>query len=202
MPDKVWGYMIKHHSHIRIELALLAYLPDRIYNSTMFNVSRPKPVQPLPGQESVWDYPRPPRLEPTLRHLRVVFNGVTIADTRRGLRVLETSHPPVYYFPPADVALNYVTRTSQSSFCEWKGRAGYYTVQVGSRRAENAVWFYPNPTPAFAALKDYLAFYAAPMEACYVDDEQARPQPGGFYGGWVTSAIVGPFKGEPGTAGW
>ncbi len=168
----------------------------------MFTVPRPKPVQPLPGQESVWDYPRPPRLEPATPRLRVIFNGQTIADTRRGLRVLETSHPPVYYFPPADVALTYLTRTGQSSFCEWKGRAGYYTVQVDGRRAESAAWFYPNPTPAFAALKDYIAFYAAPMEACLVDDEQARPQPGGFYGGWVTNAIVGPFKGEPGTSGW
>lgn len=168
----------------------------------MFNWPRPKPVQPLPGQESVWHYPRPPRVEPARHHLRVIFGGQTIADTRRGWRVLETSHPPVYYFPPDDVALKRLTRTSQSSFCEWKGRAGYYTVQVGDRHAANAAWFYPNPTPAFAVIRDYIAFYAAPMDACWVDDEQAQPQPGGFYGGWITRAIVGPFKGEPGSSGW
>lgn len=168
----------------------------------MLGNSNPDRVPPLPGQESVWDYPRPPRLEPTPRRLRVVFDGQIIADTRRGLRVLETSHPPVYYFSPADVRIEYLVRTQRSSFCEWKGLAGYYTVQADSRRAENAAWFYPNPSAAFAAIKDYIAFYAGLMDACYVDDERVTPQPGGFYGGWITSDVVGPFKGEPGTAGW
>lgn len=163
---------------------------------------RPTPTPPAPGQESVWDYPRPPRLEPTTRHIQIIFNGVTIADTRRALRVLETSHPPVYYIPPEDIRMEYVRPAPGSSWCEWKGQARYYTVEVNGRRAENVGWAYPRPTPAFAALRNHIAFYAAPMDACLVDGERARPQPGNFYGGWVTDDVVGPFKGEPGTMGW
>ena len=159
-------------------------------------------VEPGPGQESVWDYPRPPRVEPTADRVTVVFNGHTIADTRSALRVLETSHPPVYYIPPSDVALDHVVPADGSSFCEWKGEAVYHTVIVGSRRAERAAWSYPSPTAGFVALKDHLAFYPALMDACYVAGEVARPQPGGFYGGWITAAVVGPFKGEPGTEYW
>jgi uncharacterized protein (DUF427 family) len=159
-------------------------------------------VEPGPGQESVWDYPRPPRLEPTSQRLRVVFNSVTIADTRRGYRVLETSHPPVYYIPPDDIQMQYMLRTAGSSFCEFKGRAGYYTVAVGDRRAEDAGWYYFGPPPAFAPIAGFVAFYAGKMDACYVDDELVTPQPGGFYGGWITANVVGPFKGGPGTWGW
>jgi uncharacterized protein (DUF427 family) len=159
-------------------------------------------VPPGPGQESVWDYPRPPRVEATTRRLRVIFGGVVIADTRRGYRVLETSHPPVYYIPPADILMQHLAPTPQSSFCEFKGQAGYYTLAAGGKRAENAAWSYPDPTPAFAAIKDAVAFYADKMDACYVDDEQVMPQPGGFYGGWITADVVGPFKGGPGTWGW
>ena len=159
-------------------------------------------IKPAPGQESVWDYPRPPRLEPTTRHLRVVFGGVIIADTHRAHRVLETSHPPVYYIPPADIQMQYLTATIESSSCEWKGRAAYYTVAAGGRRAEQVAWYYPDPTPAFAPIKDAVAFYPEHMDACYVDDERVTPQPGGFYGGWVTANIVGPFKGGPGSWGW
>jgi uncharacterized protein (DUF427 family) len=155
-----------------------------------------------PGQKSVWDYPRPPRLEPTSRRLQVVFGGVVIAESSRAHRVLETSHPPVYYFPPADVKLEYLALARGGSFCEYKGRAGYYNVQVGDRRAENAAWFYPDPTPAFLPIKGAIAFYAGPMDACYVDGELVTPQPGEFYGGWITSDVVGPFKGEPGSRGW
>ena len=159
-------------------------------------------IQPNPGQESVWDYPRPPRLEDVTKHIQVVFNGVAIADTQNAKRVLETSHPPVYYIPPSDIKMEYLIRTPQSSFCEWKGGAGYYTIAVGDKRLENAGWFYPDPTASFAQIKDYVAFYPHLMDACYVDGEKVQPQPGNFYGGWITSDIVGPFKGSPGTWGW
>lgn len=159
-------------------------------------------IPPGPGQESVWDYPRPPRIEPTSRHVRVVFGGVTIADTRRALRVLETSHPPTYYIPPEDIRMEYLTPTGKRSFCEFKGMAGYYTVRIGEQRAENAAWFYAHPSPGYEALAGYVAFYPSRMDACYVDDEQVVAQEGDFYGGWITSDIVGPFKGGPGTWGW
>lgn len=159
-------------------------------------------IAPGPGQESVWDYPRPPRLEETARHIRVVFGGLVIVDTRRALRVLETSHPPVYYLPPADVLLAHFVPAPGNSFCEWKGLAGYYTVEAGGKVADSAAWFYPDPSPAFAPLKDYVALYPGRMDFCTVDGERVSPQPGGFYGGWITSDVVGPFKGGPGTAGW
>ncbi len=158
--------------------------------------------RPGPGQESVWDYPRPPRLEPVTKRLRVVLGGITVADTRNGQRVLETSHPPVYYFPPADVRMEFLKPAHGGSFCEWKGRARYFDVVVGDRRAERAAWCYPEPVPVFVPITDYLAFYADRIDACFVGDEQARPQPGGFYGGWITDDIVGPFKGGPGSVGW
>jgi uncharacterized protein (DUF427 family) len=163
---------------------------------------KPTPIVPAPGQESVWDYPRPPRLEPTDKRIRIIFNGQTIADTTRAYRVLETSHPPVYYIPPEDIQMACLRPCNGRSVCEWKGPAAYYTVEVDGRRAENVAWTYPNPTASFAPIKDYVAFYAAPMDVCLVDGEAARPQPGNFYGGWVTDDVVGPFKGEPGTMGW
>ena len=150
----------------------------------------------------MWDYPRPPRLEAVTARLRVVFGGVTIADTTRGFRVLETSHPPNYYFPPGDVLADALERTEATSFCEWKGRAHYFDVRAGGRIARDAGWGYATPSTAFAPITDHIAFYVAPMDACFVDDEEAAAQPGGFYGGWITSAVVGPFKGEPGTRGW
>lgn len=159
-------------------------------------------IQPEPGQESVWDYPRPPRLEDTAKHIQVILNGVAIADTRQAKRVLETSHPPVYYIPPSDIKMEHLVLTPRSSFCEWKGVAGYYTVVVGDKQVQNPAWFYPNPTLEFASIKDYVAFYPHLMDACYVDGEQVQPQPGDFYGGWITSDIVGPFKGALGTWGW
>lgn len=163
---------------------------------------RPKPEGPGPGQESVWDYPRPPRLERTDRHIVVVFHDVVIADTRRAFRVLETSHPPVYYIPPSDLKREHVIDAPGASFCEWKGRASYVTVRVGERTAERVGWFYADPVPSFAPIRDHVAFYAGPMDRVTVDGEVVRPQPGGFYGGWITSDVVGPFKGEPGTEGW
>lgn len=159
-------------------------------------------VAPGPGQESVWDYPRPPRLEPVTKRLRVVFKGVTIADTVRGHRVLETSHPPVYYFPPEDVRMDHLSVAGGASFCEWKGRAGYFTIDVNGKQAERSAWCYPEPTPAFTDIRAHIAVYCSMMDACFLGNEQARPQPGSFYGGWITDDIVGPFKGEPGTAGW
>lgn len=155
-----------------------------------------------PGQESVWDYPRPPRAEDCGRRIRVVFSGVVIADSCRAKRVLETSHPPTYYIPPEDVRMHYLTRGGLATVCEWKGRAAYFSVQVGDRQAVNGAWRYPTPRPAFEAIRDYVAFYPGRMDAYFVDEEQVRAQPGDFYGGWATHEIVGPFKGEPGTGGW
>ncbi len=155
----------------------------------------------MPGEpptESAWDYPRPPRCEPTTAHLVVVCDGITIADTRHAFRVLETTHPPNYYFPPNDVVTDALTRSTHASFCEWKGRATYWNV----RGRPDAAWSYPQPYDTFAAITDYVAFYPGRMDACYVDDELVTPQPGGFYGGWITHNIRGPFKGGPGTQGW
>ena len=163
---------------------------------------KPTPIKPQPGQESVWDYPRPPRLELSDKRIQIIFNGVTIADTKRAYRVLETSHPPVYYLPPEDIEMRYVVKGNGRSFCEWKGQAGYYSLSVNGKIAVNVGWYYPNPTPNFAAIKNYVAFYPAPMDACLVNGETVTPQPGSFYGGWITKEIVGPFKGEPGTMGW
>lgn len=162
----------------------------------------PEPIPAGPGQESVWDYPRPPRLEDVSARITIEFAGVVIADTRAAKRVLETSHPPNYYLPPEDVRMEHLIRHSGSSMCEWKGTALYYSVVVVPRRVERAVWSYPDPTPAFAAIRDYLAFYPGAMDACYVAGERVTPQPGVFYGGWITGNIVGPFKGGPGSMGW
>jgi len=148
--------------------------------------------------ESVWDYPRPPLVEPTGRRIRVVLGGEAIVDTRRAHRVLETSHPPVYYVPLEDVAPGALTPTrGGTTFCEWKGVATYYDVSAGGRRVGRGAWTYHDPAPGFEAIRDAVAFYAGPMDACYVDDERVEPQPGGFYGGWITSDVAGPFKGGP-----
>lgn len=163
---------------------------------------KPERVKPKKGQESVWDYPRPPRLEASNRHIVVVFNGVTIADTGDAWRVLETSHPPVYYIPPGDVNEDFLVRAAGTSWCEWKGQAHYYTIEAEGRRAPKAAWAYADPLAAFEQIRDHIAFYCGPMDRCLVDGEEARAQPGGFYGGWITDDIVGPFKGEPGTSGW
>jgi uncharacterized protein (DUF427 family) len=150
----------------------------------------------------VWDYPRPPRLEKVPQRIQVVLGGKTIADTRSAYRVLETSHPPNYYLPPTDIAEGRLVRTRGSSQCEWKGLAHYYDVVAGDVVAGEAAWGYDRPTRAFAAIAGYVAFYPALMDACLVDDEVVEPQPGGFYGGWITANLVGPFKGGPGTQRW
>ena len=166
-------------------------------------VTHPQRIEPQPGQESVWDYPRPPRLERSPKRIQIEFNGVTIAESYNTYRVLETSHPPVYYIPPEDIQWEYLQQaSSQRSFCEWKGFASYYNVVVQNKQVVNAAWYYAQPNPNFAAIKNYVAFYPSKMDACYVDDEQVQAQPGDFYGGWITSDIVGPFKGATGTWGW
>jgi uncharacterized protein (DUF427 family) len=141
-------------------------------------------------------------LEPCAKRIRVVSDGVTVADTTRAYRVLETSHPPSYYIPPSDVLMENLSTEVGESWCEWKGRGRYYSITIGDRCAKRAAWYYPDPTGCFAAIKDYIAFYAGRVDACFVDEERVTPQPGGFYGGWITSDIVGPFKGGPGTMGW
>lgn len=165
--------------------------------------SRPKRVEPGPGQESVWDYPRPPRVEAVPERLRVVVDGEVLADTARGFRVLETAGAPVYYFPPDDVRMDRLTPSPHRSFCEWKGDAGYHSYAGSSgRRIENVAWSYAAPSPGYEAIRDHLAFYAGRVDEAWVGEERATPQPGRFYGGWVTSRIVGPMKGEPRTFGW
>ncbi len=152
--------------------------------------------------ERVGDYPRPPRLEPVPQRIRIVLGGETVADTTAAFRVLETTHPPTYYLPPDGFVPGALVASPRTSFCEWKGRARYWSVRGGGRTVPDAGWSYPEPTGAFAALRDHVAIYAAPMEACFVGDEQASPQPGGFYGGWITPNLIGPFKGSPGTEFW
>jgi uncharacterized protein (DUF427 family) len=159
-------------------------------------------IKPGPGQESVWDYPRPPRCEITERHVVVEVGGVVLADTGAAARVLETSHPPVFYVPPNDIRMQHLEPSLRRSFCEWKGVAGYYHVRVGERWIEDAGWFYPQPTAAFAAIRDYVAFYPGRMDACFVDGERVQAQAGDFYGGWITREILGPFKGAAGTLFW
>lgn len=152
--------------------------------------------------ENVWEYPRPPALVPCERRVRIVLGGVTIADSTRALRVLETSHPPTIYVPPEDALSEHFVPASGSSYCEWKGVASYLDVEAGGRREERAAWFYPDPVPAYASLRDHITVYPGRMDACYLGEELVDPQPGGFYGGWITSDLVGPFKGAPGTLGW
>lgn len=158
--------------------------------------------QPGPGQESVWDYPRPPRIEPCPLRIRVEFAGEVIADTLRAYRLLETSHPPGYYLPPSDVRMEWLEANDRSTHCEFKGQALYWDLHVAGRISRDAAWSYPSPTPAYPQLRGYLCFYASRVDACYVDNERVRPQPGEFYGGWITSRVVGPFKGGPGTGFW
>lgn len=162
----------------------------------------PRIVTPGPGEESVWDFPRPPRIDPVRQRVRVEFGGRLVADSTAALRVCETASPPTFYIPPADVALDCLEATARTSFCEWKGRARYWTLVVDGRRAEDAAWGYPSPSPGFEVLKDHVAFYASRVDACWVGDDCVTPQPGRFYGGWITPGLVGPFKGEPGSEGW
>ncbi len=163
------------------------------------------PVRPdlvAPGQESVWSYPRPPIAQATSVHITIQHAGFVVADTRQAVRTLETSHPPTYYIPRADIRDGALRRGAGSSLCEWKGQAVYWDVVLGDITLLAVGWSYPNPSPAFAAIADHIAFYAAPFDLCTVDGETVVPQPGGFYGGWITSAVAGPFKGGPGSRLW
>ncbi len=153
--------------------------------------------------ENVWDYPRPPALEPCARRARVVLGGVTIADSTLALRLLETSHPPAIYIPPQDIVAGVLTRSPErNSFCEWKGTAHYFDLAAGDRTVSAGAWAYADPVPQYAALRDHVAFYPGQMDRCLLDDEVVRSQEGGFYGGWITADISGPFKGPQGTRGW
>ncbi len=150
----------------------------------------------------MWAYPRPPRVEAARNQVEVIFAEYTIAVTLSPLRVLETSHPPVFYLPVDSVIPGCLVRSSRTSYCEFKGTATYYTVAYRNETATDAAWGYDDPSPGYDALAGHVAFYPAKMDACLVDGELAMPQPGGFYGGWVTSKVEGPFKGGPGTEGW
>jgi uncharacterized protein (DUF427 family) len=154
------------------------------------------------GQESVWDYPRPPSAEVSDRRVVVEFAGQVVADTRRAIRVCETSHPPVFYVPREDVVDGVLHRAGGGSWCEWKGAATYWDLAVDGGRATAAAWSYEEPSPGYQHLRGAVAFYPGRVDRALVDGEQVRPQPGSFYGGWITDDVVGPFKGEPGTLGW
>ncbi|MEA2025401.1 MAG: DUF427 domain-containing protein [Chloroflexota bacterium] len=152
--------------------------------------------------ESVWDYPRPPSMEPSDRRIRIVVDGTTIADTRRAIRVLETSHPPVWYIPAEDVRTDLLRPTKRQTACEFKGEARYFRVNAGGADRVDAAWTYPQPLPGYEAIRGYLAFYPGRVDEAWVDDERVMPQAGDFYGGWISSEVIGPFKGGPGTRGW
>ena len=162
----------------------------------------PSRIEPGPGQESVWDYPRPPRVEPSQDEVVVLFGGIEIARTSRAVRVLETSHPPGFYLPPNDIALDKLEPVAGKSFCEWKGSATYFDVVVGDLRSRRAAWSYPEPLSGFDEIGDFVSFYPARVDRILVSGEVVRPQAGDFYGGWITSKVAGPFKGEPGSDWW
>ncbi|WP_343598816.1 DUF427 domain-containing protein [Mycobacterium sp.] len=162
----------------------------------------PRPEVPAPGQESVWDYPRPPRLEPFAGSITVELGGDVIASARRAWRVLETSHPPTYYLPREAFADAVLREAPGTSWCEWKGAASYYDLVTSAKVAPKAAWTYLDPTPPFAAIAGAVAVMAGQVDRCKVNGEQVVPQPGGFYGGWITSWVAGPFKGVPGSSTW
>jgi uncharacterized protein (DUF427 family) len=165
--------------------------------------ARPLTVRPGPGQESAWDYPRPPIVVPSDRLVRIEHGGELLAETRRALRVLETAGAPAWYLPAADIRMDRLRRvTDQLTVCEWKGAASYFDLVVADRISHRAAWSYDRPLPGFEQLAGHVAFYAGRVDRASVDGETVRPQPGGFYGGWVTNDVMGPFKGEPGTDGW
>ena len=157
---------------------------------------------PPQHSESVWDYPRPPRVEASDRRIRVIVDGMTLADTTRAMRVLETSHPPAWYLPREDVRMDLLKPTSRTTACEFKGAASYFSIDAGGRARQNAAWTYTRPLPGYEAIADYIAFYPGRVDEAWVDDERVTAQAGDFYGGWITSDVRGPFKGGPGTFGW
>lgn len=158
--------------------------------------------EPGPGQESVWDYPRPPALRPCERRVQVEFAGVLVADSTAAMKLCETASPPTYYLPPQDVREDLLAPAGKRSLCEWKGQARYWSVVVGDRVAEAAVWAYPDAWDEYELIAGWYAFMPGAMDACYVGGDRVEAQAGGFYGGWITPGIVGPFKGDPGTGHW
>jgi uncharacterized protein (DUF427 family) len=153
-------------------------------------------------RESVWDYPRPALCERFQGSLRIIQNERVLAQTNQAYRSLETSHPPTYYFPPEDIDMSLLVANGQRSFCEWKGVAHYFDLRLPQGTIQNAAWTYQQPNAPFSSIRGYLSFYASRVDACYVDDERVEAQQGDFYGGWITTNLVGPFKGPPGTSGW
>lgn len=162
----------------------------------------PKPDPTVPGQESVWDYPRPPRLETSTDSIEIVLGGQVIARTNATWRVLETSHPPSYYLPRDAFLDGVLHEASGSTWCEWKGQASYFDLVVGSTTARSAAWTYLKPSKGFEAIAGAISVMPGTVDRCLVNDEVVVAQPGGFYGGWITSKVAGPFKGPPGTLGW
>jgi uncharacterized protein (DUF427 family) len=202
LPDRggAWSIGLRPDAHVKNPL------PDwaRRRQGTWRWVGKARPpfaIEPGPGQESVWDYPRPPRLEPDSRRVTVRSGDTVIADTRQAIRVLETASPPTFYIPPADIRLDLFREAPGGSRCEWKGAAVYHSIEVPEGTLDQVAWSYPYPFPAFRDISGHVSFYPDVLE-CYVGVERVRPQPGGFYGGWITSEVVGPFKGAPGSEGW
>jgi len=163
---------------------------------------RPRPDPVGPGQQSVWSYPRPAIAQSCAAHVMIEHDGQVIADTHASVRTLETSHPPTYYIPPDSIAAGVLRRAEGYSFCEWKGSAVYWDAIIGATVMHRVGWSYPDPTRAFVSLRDHVAFYASPFDRCSVDGATVVPQPGDFYGGWITPDLAGPFKGVPGSMGW
>lgn len=164
--------------------------------------ARPRRIEPGPGQESVWDYPRPPSLTRVDRHVVVRLGGQVVADATSVWRVCETSHPPAYYLDPESFTPGGLSPGTGSSFCEFKGSASYWTLAAGGVEVANVGWSYEDPSPTFAAMRGAVSLYPGRVEEVLLDGERVRPQSGGFYGGWITDEVVGPFKGEPGTNFW
>lgn len=165
-------------------------------------LGHPKPDPVGPGQESVWDYPRPAICEPTARRVQIIHNGVELVDSNKAWRTLETSHPPTYYIPQIDVAMEQLRTNSRRTMCEWKGQARYFDIVVGDDAIKAGAWSYASPTASFAGIRDFIAFYPDPLDKCLIDGEQITPQPGQFYGGWISQYEAGPFKGIPGSQFW
>jgi uncharacterized protein (DUF427 family) len=182
--------------------AVAAYAAQREKWRTFLRTRPTDIVRPGPGQVSVWDFPRPPRVEPVPDRVLIAYGGRIVVESLGALRVCETASPPVYYIPPADIDAEFLQPSDRTSFCEWKGVARYWTVAVGSRVARDAAWSYPEPDPGYESIRDYLAFYPRRMDACYVGEHRVEPQPGFYYGGWITPELVGPFKGIPGSGSW
>jgi uncharacterized protein (DUF427 family) len=170
-------------------------------------MARPTRIEPGPGQESVWDYPRPPAVRPITARIRVIHRALTLADTTNAVQILETSQAPAFYLPHADVCMQHLVRARGSSMCEWKGRATYWSIAPNGDTdhpvfVPNAAWSYETPVPQFEAIAGHVAFYAQLVDECWVDDFRVAPNGGDFYGGWITPSVSGPFKGSAGTQHW